>query len=125
MHRSIKLLMVDDSGAIRTSLRSLLSRIPGVASIEEASTLAEALQSVRRDAPHLVILDLHLPDGLGTEVIGTLRQIAPDTQIAVLTLHADHSYRQKCLSLGADWFFDKSTEFENLLNVVRLRAELN
>ena len=125
MHGPIKLLIVDDSEPIRASLRALLSRIQGIASIEETSTLAGALQSVRRNAPHLVILDLHMPDGLGTQVIGTLKQLAPAMLIAVLTFHAEDSYRQKCLSLGVDWFFDKSTEFEKLLNVVRLQVELN
>jgi DNA-binding NarL/FixJ family response regulator len=45
--------------------------------------------------------------------------------IAVLTLHAEQGYRQKCLALGADWFFDKTRECEDLLAVVRQYAELH
>jgi len=122
---AIKLLIVDDSDPVRASLRGLLSRVQNITQIEEAATLTEALQCVRRDAPHLMVLDLHLPDGLGTQIIGTLRQLAPSMQIAVLTIHAEQSFRQECLSLGVDWFFDKTSEFEKLISVVCLLSELN
>jgi DNA-binding NarL/FixJ family response regulator len=121
----LKLLVVDDSKPIRDSLRGLLARIAGIASVAEAETLAQALQSVRFAKPALVILDLHLPDGLATQIIGTLKQISPTLRIAVFTIHADDGYRTQCLALGADWFFDKTTEFENLLDVVRQQVALN
>jgi DNA-binding NarL/FixJ family response regulator len=121
----LKLLVVDDSKPIRDSLRGLLARIAGIASVAEAETLAQALQSARFGAPALVILDLHLPDGLATQIIGTLKQISPALRIAVFTIHADDGYRTQCLALGADWFFDKTTEFENLLDVVRQQVALN
>lgn len=119
-----KLLIVDDSQPIRASLRGLLSRIQGVASIREAATLDQAMRCARQVVPDLVLLDLHLPDGLGLQIIGGLKQLSPDLQIAVLTIHADDSYRQQCLALGANWFFDKATEFETLLDVVRRQAAL-
>lgn len=122
---SLKLLIVDDSLPIRASLRCLLSRIQGIASICEAATLAQALKCAHQVVPDLVILDLHLPDGLGLQIIGSLKQLSPVLQIAVLTIHADEGYRQRCLALGANWFFDKATEFETLLEVVHLQAALN
>ena len=121
----MKLLIVDDSEPIRASLRGLLRCIAGISRIDEATTLAEAVQSVLRDASDLMILDLHLPDGLATQVISRLKQLAPNMGIAVLTLHAEQGYRQKCLALGADWFFDKTRECEDLLAVVRQYAELH
>ncbi len=117
-----KLLVVDDSKPIRDCLRGLLKSIAGVASVAEAGTLAQALQSAWFDPPTLVILDLRLPDGLAMQIIGTLKQISPKLRVAVLTIHADDGYRTQCLSLGADWFFDKATEFEQLLDVVRQQA---
>jgi DNA-binding NarL/FixJ family response regulator len=113
------LLVVDDSDAIRTRLCSLLQSIPGITAIEQASTLGEVLACVRRSPPTMVVLDLHLPDGLGMDVIGSLKHIAPKLLVAVLTLYGQRSYREKCLALGADWFFDKASEFDTLLDVVR------
>lgn len=115
----ITLLIVDDSDLIRASLRSLLGSVTGIASIREATTLDEALTSVWRDPPMLVILDLSLPDGLGINIIERLKQLSPTLWLAVLTIHADSFYRQHCLALGADWFFDKATETDQLLDVIR------
>ncbi|MBV5297563.1 MAG: response regulator transcription factor [Rhodoferax sp.] len=122
----IQLLIVDDSDLIRASLRALLGSVAGIAAIREATTLAEALDSVRRDPPTLVILDMNLPDGLGIDIIQQLKQRCSHALwLAVLTIHADPLYRQRCLALGADWFFDKATETDLLLEVVRQFAAQN
>ena len=122
---SINLLIVDDSDLIRASLRRLLGSVAGILTISEATTLGEALESVRRNPPTLVILDLNLPDGLGMDIIAQLKQISPTVWLAVLTIHADPIYRQRCLALGADWFFDKASETDALLEVVRQLAAQN
>jgi DNA-binding NarL/FixJ family response regulator len=121
---TIHLLIVDDSEHIRTSLRALLGSVAGIASIREASTLMEALDSVRQDPPALVILDMRLPDGLGMDIIKPLKQLSPAVLIAVFTIHANPSYSKRCMALGADWFFDKATETDALLEVVRQHAVL-
>jgi DNA-binding NarL/FixJ family response regulator len=119
------LLIVDDSELIRTSLRALLSSVAGITSIHEASTLCEALISVQADPPALVILDMNLPDGLGMDIIKPIKQCSPTVLIAVFTIHAFPSYCTRCLALGADWFFDKATETDALLQVVRQQAARN
>ena len=118
-------LIVDDSELIRTRLRALLGSVEGIASIREATTLGEALDYTRCDPPTFVILDLHLPDGHGAHIIHQFRQFAPLLWVAVLTIHSEPVYRERCLELGADWFFDKGTEIESLLAVVRQHAALN
>ena len=119
---SINLLIVDDSDLIRASLRRLLGSVAGILTISEATTLGEALESVRRNPPTLVILDLNLPDGLGMNTIAELKRMSPTLRLAVWTIHADWVYCQRCLALGADWFFDKSTETDALLEVIRQLA---
>jgi DNA-binding NarL/FixJ family response regulator len=119
-----QLLIVDYSKLIRTRLRALLGRVEGVASIREAASLSEAMDSARQDPPTLVILDLALPDGLGTLIIKPLKQLSPTLRIAMLTLLVGPTYRERCLQLGADWFFDKAHEIDELLEVVRQHAAL-
>jgi DNA-binding NarL/FixJ family response regulator len=116
------LLIVDDSKQVRTSLRALLVRLEGVTTIHEAASLSDAMGSARLDPPTLVILDLAMPDGLGTEIIQPLKQISPTLRIAMLTLRSGPAYREHCLQLGADWFFDKATDVDELLEVVRQHA---
>jgi DNA-binding NarL/FixJ family response regulator len=121
----MNLLIVEDSVLISGLLRELLNGLPGIGRIDHAATLAQALQSVRCDAPTLVILDLQLPDGNGMQIIGSLKQLSPSLRIAVLTLHADNAYRNQCLNRGADWFFDKATDIDVLLRQVRQQAALH
>jgi DNA-binding NarL/FixJ family response regulator len=120
---SFKILVVDDSDELRSRLCSLFESIPGITAIEQAATLSAALESVQRSPPTMLILDLHLPDGLGMNIIGRLKQVEPKLLIAVLTLYGQSSYRERCLALGADWFFDKAGEFDLLLDLVRQQAQ--
>lgn len=122
---SFNLLIVDDSALVRTSLISLLERISGVDAIDQAASLAQAALRIQCQAPAMVVLDLRLPDGLGCDLIPALKQYEPKIHIAMLTFHADDRYREKCLALGADWFFDKATQCDDLFEVVRVQAQLH
>ena len=121
---AIKLLIVEDSEPIRTSLLGLLAGIEGITAIHTAGTLAEAFDCMRRELPALVILDLQLPDGNAMHHIHTMKTLSPLMWIAVLTNNANNLVRDKCLQAGASWFFDKSTEFEKVLDVVHQQATL-
>lgn len=114
-----KLLIVDDSELVRTSLRKQIAFATEGLVIREVCTLGEALIEVKRDPPSLVILDLHLPDGFGVHIIQSIKELAPASRIAIVTIDVDPEIRDGCLALGADWFFDKATELGQLMEVVR------
>lgn len=120
----LNLLIVGDSTQVRTSLCHLLQTVSGVACIAEAGSLNQAMKRAREDVPDLVILDMHLPDGLGLKIIGSLKQISACLRVAVLSLHRNDSYRQSCLALGADCFFDKVADLGGLLECVERQAQL-
>jgi len=120
----MKLLVVDDSELILSRLVGWLQGIPGMAGIDTAATLAQTRQCVERIHPTLVILDLHLPDGNAVPLLPVLKQLAPGMKITILTNDASEFNRAKCLQAGADWFFDKSTEFDNVLALVHQQAAL-
>jgi len=115
----MKLLVVDDSELIRTRLVFWFQNVLGMTDIETASTLEQTLNRVQVDPPTLTILDLHLPDGNAVQIIPALKQFAPNMRIAMLTNDASELNRARCLQAGADWFFDKSTEFEKVLDLVQ------
>jgi DNA-binding NarL/FixJ family response regulator len=54
-----------------------------------------------------------------------MKHLAPTAHIAVLTNHANAFNKHHCMAIGADWFFDKSTEFDDLIEVVRAEAKLH
>lgn len=122
---SMRLLIVDDSELILASLLGWFKGMPGIEAISTASTLVQTLECVRVQSPTLIILDLHLTDGNATSIIGSIKQVLPSTRISVLTNDANAFNRRKCMEAGSDWFFDKSTEFEELVSVVQQQAALS
>ncbi len=121
----MKLLVADDSELIRSRLVGMLDGIVGIDAIDTADTLAQTLSAVQARQPTLLILDLHLPDGNAMQILPELKQLAPGMEIVVLT-NDDSAYnRKRCLQAGADWFFDKPTEFEKALMLVQLQAAAN
>jgi DNA-binding NarL/FixJ family response regulator len=121
----MKLLIVDDSELIRSRLVALSQCVCGLAEICTAGTLEQTLYCMKHPHPTLVILDFQLPDGPATQILPILKQVDPGMRIAVLTNHSNDFIRNKCLQAGADWFFDKSTEFEKVLELVHQQAVLH
>jgi DNA-binding response OmpR family regulator len=76
------ILLVDDADAVRLTFAALLE--DDGHRVVEAATLAEA--RARLDAPlDVAILDLHLPDGLGTVLVAELRARHPGAAIVVMS----------------------------------------
>ena len=114
--RPLKVLLVDDSTLIRVRLRRLIANIPRVEIVGEAADGAEGLAYIAATQPDLVILDLQMPGLDGLEMLRRLG--TPRPTVAVLTNYATPAYRRRALDLGADYVFDKSTEFNQLCDVV-------
>ncbi len=113
-----KVLVADDSKLIRSRLAGMFKAIPGV-EVGSADSLKQTLHAVAHFLPDLVILDLNFPDGNAVSIIPLLKRMAPRMRIAVLTNDADSYVGERCRQAGADWFFDKSTEFEKALALVQ------
>lgn len=118
----MKILLVDDSDLIRFRLVRQIGSLPGVGRVLTASGRMQAQYIVARMRPALVVLDLHLPDGDPVHLIPEFKSTRPDLKVAILTNDATEHNRQRCQQAGADWFFDKSTEFEQLLEQLRQLA---
>ena len=116
--RGRRVLIADDSELMRRNLQKMLSRLPGVAEIFESSSVATTLVQIVKCYPDTIILDLQLPDGTGFEILEYFACYEHPPLTVILTNHASQSYREKAIRLGADHFFDKSFEYEQILNVL-------
>ena len=114
----LKVLVVDDSSVVRKRLAGLMAEAAAVEAVTEAGNAADALLAVTRFRPDVVILDLQMPEGSGLDVLRSLRRSNPCPTLVVLTNHTDDHYRRACREGGADFFFDKSTDLERVLEVV-------
>lgn len=117
----MRVLIVDDSAAVRSRLAAMIGEQDGVTEVIEAGDGDEALAIIGRQRLDVVILDLHLPGTNGLAVLGTLGRATQRPRLVVLTNDATELHRRECTLLGADHFFDKSSEFDR---VVALMVEL-
>jgi CheY-like chemotaxis protein len=119
----VKVLVVDDSRAVRTRLAEMIREVAGVADVSEAADAAGALAQLHRVRPHLVVLDVHLPDESGLQLLPKLRANHGGElpMIVVLTNDASEYHRRECVARGADAFFDKSSEFDQVVALVAKR----
>src|SRR5689334_10528906 len=115
-----KVLIVDDSRIVRERLAGLISELPTVEVIGDAGNVTDAVKKIRRLRPHIVVLDIAMPGGNGIQVLEAIRRLRPPrAHIIMLTNFAQEAYRERCLELGAEYFFDKSAEFENAVETIK------
>jgi DNA-binding NarL/FixJ family response regulator len=109
--------IADDSDPVRERLIALLSEIVGAEVVGEARNYDEAVEGIRSLKPHVVILDVQMPGGSGIDVLKEIKQDRHPPVVLMLTNHASAPYRKKCMEWGADFFLDKSRDFESLASI--------
>jgi DNA-binding NtrC family response regulator len=112
----ISVLVVDDEVLIRKSLAKVL-RARGYA-VELASTGAEGLEKIAESPPHVMILDMRLPDTDGLSVLRKARQMDPLVQVIVITAFGDVQSAVDAMKLGACDFLRKPYEMEDIVLAV-------
>ena len=118
----MNLLIMDDAASIRKRIVELLSELEGIDTIfqcEDASMAAKLIQTHR---PDVVILDIQVPPGPdlrnGIDVLKLTKKHHPQSGVIMLTNFDNSYYRKECARWGADFFFDKSNEFEQVPDAV-------
>jgi len=119
----VKIVTVDDSSIIAERLAEMLGEIEGIEYRGNATNIAAALDLVRLQRPHVVILDIHLesdmPKANGINLLIMLRRLYSELKIVMLTNLAEDQYRNTCLFLGANHFLDKSCEFDKVQAIMK------
>ena len=114
-----KLLIVDDHTIFRQGLRALLELEPDFTVVGEATYGEEALSVVVEEAPDVILLDLHLPDGSGSDFCRKLLQASPDAKVLILSAYDDDREVTAALISGASGYVLKTVNGERLAENIR------
>lgn len=122
MSSASRLFILEDHSWFRKALVGLLEREADLEVVGEAGALSEARDDVTDKAGQidLAVIDLLLPDGIGTDLIGDLRRTNPDVPVLVLTVAKGPDLYSWVRSMGADELVSKDASVEEILAVVRL-----
>lgn len=121
----ITILLADDHAVLRAGLRALLNSEPDMVVVGEAGDGQDALHQIDIQRPDVVVLDLSMPDVGGLDIIGTITTDYPDTQVLVLTMHADKQYILRVLQAGGAGYVLKSSADTELIDAIRSVAQGN
>jgi len=114
----VRVLLVDDDDLMRAGLKSILATDPDIEVVGEASGGRAALGEARSLAPHVVLMDVRMPDLDGIAATREVLSTAPDAKVVILTTFENDEYVFGALSAGASGFLLKRTSPEDLIGAI-------
>lgn len=118
--KPIKIVLVDDHHVVRRGIQSYLGAMPDIEVIGTAPSGEALLEKMEAWLPDVVVMDLYMPGGIdGIESTRRLREIAPQTQVVVLTAHTDDDRVLAALRAGAIGYVRKESDPQLLLDAIR------
>lgn len=116
--RNMKVFIADDSAAVRERLVDMISELSAIEVVAQAQDGLEATNAIMKLKPDVVILDIRMPGGSGIDVLRNIKKDRTAPVVIMLTSYPYPQYRKKCMDEGVDFFFDKSTEFNKVIEVL-------
>lgn len=118
----IRVLVADDQALVREGLMTLLGTAPGIEPVAAAHDGAEAVALCAEHHPEVVLMDLRMPNLDGVEATRRIRARQPETEVVVLTTHADEASILDALSAGARGYLTKDAGIAEISRAVQAAA---
>ena len=113
-----KILVIDDHVLVREGLRRALSKNSEFNIVGEAASKREALVQIPHHKPEVILVDLHLPDGSGLEIIAWARALSQQMGIVALTFSTQPEHIMACMQSGASAHVSKSAPIKELVDAI-------
>jgi DNA-binding NarL/FixJ family response regulator len=115
----MKVFVVEDSAAVRERLVEMIREVEDVEVVGEADSYDAAVRGILDTRPDVAILDISLATGSGIEVLAQVRSALPGVRGIVLTNYVSPQHRRASAEAGAEYFLDKSVDFERIPEILR------
>lgn len=120
---TLKVLVIDDHAIVREGLRRVMSRDAEIKIVGEAASKNEAIAQISHHNPDVIVVDLHLPDGSGLDVVAWARSLSQSLGIVVLTMSNMPEHVLASMQSGASSHVDKTAPISELLKAIKLSAD--
>lgn len=119
MSDKINIVLADDHVLVRNGIKAMLESDPDIQVIGEASNGREALDVTKRVRPHILVLDIRMPEMTGLEAVAKLENIAPGTKAVILSMHDAEEYVMQALDAGAYGYLLKDTDKNEFIKALK------
>ena len=123
MSEAISVLLVDDHSLVRRGFRRILEDEEGMQILGEASNGVEAIRMATELKPKVVVMDLSMPELDGVQATKEIVRNLPDTEVLILSMHAEDNYVRNALDAGAKGYLLKSAIDVDLAGAIKAVAE--
>jgi DNA-binding NarL/FixJ family response regulator len=118
----IRVVIADDQAIVREGLMTLLQLAEGIEPVAAAADGEEAVALAARHRPDVVLMDLRMPRLDGVEATRRIRAARPETEIVVLTTHADDQSILGALEAGARGYLTKDAGIAEISRAIQAAA---
>jgi DNA-binding NarL/FixJ family response regulator len=112
--KTIRIIMADDHTLVRSGVRVLLEKLPGIVVAAEAGDGREVLDLVRQHSPDLVLMDIAMPGLNGLEATARITREFPKVKVLILSMHQNEEYYWQALKAGAVGYLLKKAAMTEL-----------
>lgn len=119
MTKPTRVLIADDHAVVREGIRHVLDAASDFEIVAEAASGTEALRLAEKLTPHVVVLDISMPDGTGFETLAELRRSVPAARVLILSIHDDPRYVLESVRAGAHGYLCKDSPPAELRDAIR------
>src|SRR5579862_5139504 len=116
---AITVSIVEDNEQLRATLARVINRADGFRCLSQYGDAEAALEGLPKDRPDVVLMDINLPGMNGVECVRRLKQLAPQTQVMMLTVYEDTENIFNALAAGASGYLLKRTSTQELLAAIQ------
>ncbi|MEP2026255.1 MAG: response regulator transcription factor [Reichenbachiella sp.] len=118
----IKIIVADDHQLFREGIIALLAKNESLDIIGEAASANELFELMDKNVPHVVLMDISMPETNGLDAIKVARDKYPDCKFIVLTMHAEGQYVVKAVRNGAFGYLIKNADENELIAAIEAVA---
>jgi len=115
----ITVLVVDDHLSFAELLAAALDNVPGMTCVGTASSAAEGIGRAADLRPSIVVMDIQMPGQDGLAATRRIREVAPESVIAVVTAHSDPEWISRAAQAGASAFIPKDGSLKEMIDILR------
>jgi len=115
-----RVLIADDHAVVRAGYKQFLEAEPSITEIGEAASGSETLNALRRKEWDLLLMDIHMPDRSGLDILKHVTSSYPDVRVLIMSGLPEEQYARNVLRAGASGYLSKDGSPEELLKAVRI-----